>query len=258
MSSHWNKNKKRRRPGFFLSPSKVAITTMAAGVGGEGGGGWSNKQKVRPSLCHPNPSRRHLLTAPTKTLSYSLFKRNTSEVKLHGYRIGRRRRSRCPPRRAWRRSRTGSTTRRSSSFRTSGTIFLYPFLRHWPFNYNINLSSLKISRQGVTKWCRLSWQTNSALVYEPKCGGGGRPVAGSQPMSTVVHRSPNKLWRYNSIFNLCLQVLWKRLKTYSAEGVASFFRPGFTNFRFVGVYLRINFFVFMNQCLEHCWASEKK
>ncbi len=28
-------------------------------------------------------------------------------------------------------------------------------------------------RQGVKKRCRLSWLTNSALVYEPKCGGGG-------------------------------------------------------------------------------------
>jgi hypothetical protein len=26
--------------------------------------------------------------------------------------------------------------------------------------------------QGVTKRCRQSWLTNSALVYEPKCGGG--------------------------------------------------------------------------------------
>ncbi len=26
---------------------------------------------------------------------------------------------------------------------------------------------------GVTKRCRLSWLTNSALLYEPKCGGGG-------------------------------------------------------------------------------------
>ena len=50
--------------------------------------------------------------------------------------------------------------------------------------------------QGVTKRCRLSW------LYEPKCGGRGG-VAGSQPMSTAEHRSPNKLWRSNSIFNLC-------------------------------------------------------
>ncbi len=27
--------------------------------------------------------------------------------------------------------------------------------------------------QGVTKRCRRSWLTNSALVYEPKCGGRG-------------------------------------------------------------------------------------
>jgi hypothetical protein len=27
--------------------------------------------------------------------------------------------------------------------------------------------------QGVTKRCPLSWLTNSVLVYEPKCGGGG-------------------------------------------------------------------------------------
>ncbi len=47
---------------------------------------------------------------------------------------------------------------------------------------------------------RLSWLTNGDLVYEPKCGGGG--VAGSQPMSTAVHRSPNKLRRSNLIFNL--------------------------------------------------------
>jgi hypothetical protein len=37
----------------------------------------------------------------------------------------------------------------------------------------------------------------------PNAGGKG-VVAGSQPMNTaVVHRSPNKLWRSNPIFNLC-------------------------------------------------------
>ncbi len=35
----------------------------------------------------------------------------------------------------------------------------------------------------------------------PNAGGGGA-VAGSQPMSTPVNRSPNRLWGYNSIFNL--------------------------------------------------------
>jgi hypothetical protein len=49
----------------------------------------------------------------------------------------------------------------------------------------------------------LSWLTNSALM-SPNAGAG-RGVAGSQPMSTVVHRSPNKLWRSNSIFNWNLE-----------------------------------------------------
>jgi hypothetical protein len=60
--------------------------------------------------------------------------------------------------------------------------------------------------QGVTKRCRLSWLTNSALEYEPKWEGwGGGVVAGSQPMSTVQHGtwSINKLSRSNSIFDLC-------------------------------------------------------
>ncbi len=40
--------------------------------------------------------------------------------------------------------------------------------------------------QGLTERCRLSWLTNSALIYEPKCEGeGGGGVAGPQPMSTT-------------------------------------------------------------------------
>jgi hypothetical protein len=42
--------------------------------------------------------------------------------------------------------------------------------------------------QGVTKRCRLTWRTNSALVCEPICGnGGGGGLAPSQPMSSAVH-----------------------------------------------------------------------
>ncbi len=47
----------------------------------------------------------------------------------------------------------------------------------------------------------MSSMTNSALVFEPKCWGMGG-VAGSLSMSTSVHRSPNIVWRSNSIFNL--------------------------------------------------------
>ncbi len=32
--------------------------------------------------------------------------------------------------------------------------------------------SLCLLHRGLKKRCRLSWLTNSALVYEPKCGGG--------------------------------------------------------------------------------------
>ncbi len=42
--------------------------------------------------------------------------------------------------------------------------------------------------QGVTRRCRLSLLTNNALVYRvPMLGGGGRGVAGSQPMNASVH-----------------------------------------------------------------------
>jgi hypothetical protein len=35
------------------------------------------------------------------------------------------------------------------------------------------MNELKVVSQRVTKFCRLSWLTNSALVYEPICVGGG-------------------------------------------------------------------------------------
>jgi hypothetical protein len=44
---------------------------------------------------------------------------------------------------------------------------------------------VRLKEQGVTKRCRLSWLTNSALVYRPKCGGRGGAVE-SQPMSKAV------------------------------------------------------------------------
>jgi hypothetical protein len=33
-------------------------------------------------------------------------------------------------------------------------------------------------KQGVTKRCRLSWLTNSLILFELKCGGWGGSVAG--------------------------------------------------------------------------------
>jgi hypothetical protein len=36
----------------------------------------------------------------------------------------------------------------------------------------MQLRALQCYKQEVTKRCRLSWLTNSDLVYEPKLGGG--------------------------------------------------------------------------------------
>jgi hypothetical protein len=60
-------------------------------------------------------------------------------------------------------------------------------LRNLLIRYNDNLIY-------VSQRCRLSRLTDSALeytVYEPKCGGRAG-VARSQPLSTAVHRRPNK------------------------------------------------------------------
>jgi hypothetical protein len=64
-------------------------------------------------------------------------------------------------------------------------------------------------RQGVIKRCRLSWLTNSALVYESKCEGRGRCRVSADEYSCAHHVtwSPNKLWSSNSIFNLWDNVL---------------------------------------------------
>jgi hypothetical protein len=41
------------------------------------------------------------------------------------------------------------------------------------FSRGSKRSSFVRIRMGITKRCRLSWLTNSALVYEPNAGGGG-------------------------------------------------------------------------------------
>jgi hypothetical protein len=70
---------------------------------------------------------------------------------------------------------------------------------------NLSGTSFRIDLcQGVTKRCRLFWLINCALGYEPKCGGkGGASCRFTANEYTAVHRSPNKLRRFNSLFNLC-------------------------------------------------------
>ncbi len=54
----------------------------------------------------------------------------------------------------------------------------------------------------------LCWPIVPSYISPHVWGRGG--VGGSQPMSTAVIRSPNKLWRSNSIFNLWEVGLCKR------------------------------------------------
>jgi hypothetical protein len=67
------------------------------------------------------------------------------------------------------------------------------------------LKRLKIPAQGVTKRCRLSLLTNSALVYESQLPMRGRSCGVSPIEYSCAHHmtwSPNKLLRSTSIFNL--------------------------------------------------------
>jgi hypothetical protein len=54
---------------------------------------------------------------------------------------------------------------------TSGLGLLFLFLVQMLQNHRDGCNIIQIGNQGVTKGCHLSWLTNSALVYEPKCGG---------------------------------------------------------------------------------------
>jgi hypothetical protein len=63
------------------------------------------------------------------------------------------------------------------------------FMNRW--EHTDDFSPTHSGRQGFTI-CRLSWLTNSALLFEPKCGGRreGGGVAVFQSMSTAVHMDP--------------------------------------------------------------------
>jgi hypothetical protein len=63
------------------------------------------------------------------------------------------------------------------------------FLRQVDVGAELTLAGNKLANPEVTKRCRLFLLTNSALVYELKCGGRGG-VAESRPMRTAVHMEP--------------------------------------------------------------------
>jgi hypothetical protein len=78
----------------------------------------------------------------------------------------------------------------------------------WPTSPALLLySTVHGVHRRVTKRCRLSWLTNSALVIRVQMrreGGGGSCRVSANDYSCAHHVtwSPNKLWRSTSIFNL--------------------------------------------------------
>ncbi len=80
-------------------------------------------------------------------------------------------------------------------FKTSPILFQNDLVQT-PIDFCVNSQN-----QRATKRFRLSWLTNSALVYEPKCGGWDFGVSVNE-FSCMCTWSPNELWRSNSIFNL--------------------------------------------------------
>ncbi len=51
----------------------------------------------------------------------------------------------------------------------------------------------------------ISWLTNSALVYEPKCGLGSQPMKTCTSTYSCAHGAQINFWRSNSIFYLWYQ-----------------------------------------------------
>ncbi len=70
----------------------------------------------------------------------------------------------------------------------------------WPGHASPPAKKIYIETMGVTKTCRLSWLTNSTLVYEPKCGGGGSCLVSANEYSCT-HGAQINFGDLNSIFN---------------------------------------------------------
>jgi hypothetical protein len=66
------------------------------------------------------------------------------------------------------------------------------------------LQTTSLSTGGHKEKSSISWLNNSALVYEPECGGMGDGVSSNGVQ--LFTRSLNKLWRSSPLFNLRSQL----------------------------------------------------
>jgi hypothetical protein len=74
---------------------------------------------------------------------------------------------------------------------------------------HITLPVPTVSNQQIARFSYMS----------PNTGVWG--FAGSQPMITAVHRSSNKLWRSNSIFNIYLELLFQPFLDFELKHLSS-------------------------------------
>ncbi len=76
--------------------------------------------------------------------------------------------------------------------------------------------------------------------------GGREGVGGSQPMSTAVHRSPNKLWRSNSKFNLWFPPTQWNLRGGRCSSVNYKYKQKYLLISYYALHLSCKLFSFLN------------
>jgi hypothetical protein len=99
-----------------------------------------------------------------------------------------------------------------------------------PKSIKLKPSMYCIQGQGVTKRCRLSWLTNSALVYEPKCweGGGGCGVSANDYRcahgAQVNFGDLNPYSTYGCIF--CTMYIPRHIRLFFAPNIVGYLEEG--------------------------------
>jgi hypothetical protein len=88
-----------------------------------------------------------------------------------------------------------------------------------PFVQHLNCNLFRSWNQGVTKRCRLSWLTNSALIFEPKCARRGRGcrVSANEYSYSCAHGAQinfGDLTPYLTYAITCMERYWNQKMLY--------------------------------------------